>query len=58
MHEFWVLLKIITEVTAQGPYFEEGQGARALSNLMHLSAVLEPAGHYCGHLNGIVGYYL
>lgn len=23
---------------------------------MHLSTVLEPAGHYCGHLNGTVGY--
>ena len=25
------------------------RGARALSDLMYLFIVLEPAGHYCGH---------
>ena len=47
----------MTERAAQGHYFYEGLGARALSDLMHLSIVLEPADHYCGHSNGAVGYY-
>ena len=38
--------------------FLEGQGARALSDLMHFSFVLEPANHYCGHKSETVGYYL
>ena len=29
--------------------FKEAEEPQALSNLMHLSIVLEPASHYCGH---------
>lgn len=38
-------------------YFLEDQGARALSDLMRLSFVLEPANHCCGHKSETVGYY-
>ena len=37
-----VFLKIMTERA-------EGLGAQALSDLMHLSIILQPADHYCGH---------
>jgi len=40
-------LGVMTEGVARGYYFQEGRGARALSDLMHLSIDLEPAGHYC-----------
>ena len=41
------LLGIMTERVARSYYFQEGRGARALSDLMHLSIDLEPVGHYC-----------
>ena len=40
-------LGVMTERVARGYYFQEGRGARTLSDLMHLSIDLEPAGHYC-----------
>ena len=40
----------MTGRAARGHYFEKAE------DLMHLSIVLEPAGH-CGHWNGAVGYY-
>ena len=34
-----------------------GQGEWVLSDLMHLSIVLEPASHYCVFGSETVGYY-
>ena len=47
----------MTERVGRGYYFLEGQGGWALSDLMHLSIVLEPASHYCGHGSETVVYY-
>ena len=49
MPEHRGLLKIYDLARSPEVIIEEGQGARALFDLMQLSIVLETAGHYCGH---------
>ena len=55
-----IIFRIMPEIRGlfENYCFLEGQGARALSDLMHFSFVLEPANHYCGHKSETVGYYL
>ena len=54
-----IILRIMPEIRGlfENYDFFEGQGARALSDLMLLSFVLEPASHCCGHKGETVGYY-
>ena len=42
-------IKIMTERIAQGYYYYDVQGAKALFDLMHLLITLEPAVYYCVH---------
>ena len=58
MPELLSLLKKHDQARSAGVInFKKARKGGALSHLMHLSFLLEPAGHYCGHGSGKMGKY-